>query len=224
MECRRCGHDAQSDHRFCASCGAQLDLPEPAAGEPPVASGAEPAVEPVPTVPVAAATAPPRVRYAGFWRRAGGALVDAILLFFPEAILRVMLGLPVLAYEDRWGEPNVLLAEGTAIVLSLLYCSLLECSAAQGSLGQQLFGTRVTDLHGRRIGFGRAVGRQIGKIVSVLLCCFGYGLQLWNVRRQTLHDMMAGCVVVVATGDSQDTSGSAGMVESHAGSTTGRIS
>lgn len=29
-------------------------------------------------------------------------LVDGLLLFFPEAILRVLLGLPVLSYEDQW--------------------------------------------------------------------------------------------------------------------------
>lgn len=215
MECQRCGQAAPEGARFCASCGALLDLP--AATEPPAPvafaapEGAAAEVPPAfaeqafapaalePALPPATPPAP-AMDYAGFWRRLTGMLVDALLLFFPEAILRVLLGLPVLSYEDEWSDSRVLLAEGTTFVMAVLYCSLLECSAAQGSLGQQLLGIRVTDVRGRRIGFGRAVGRQFGKILSLLLCCFGYLFQLWNHRRQTLHDMMSGCVVVRARG------------------------
>ncbi len=211
MDCQRCGQAAAEGARFCASCGALLDLPAaPAPAEPagfpapesaPAEAApafAEQAFAPAGFMPAPAAA--PRLEYAGFWRRLTGMLVDALLLFFPEAILRVLLGLPVLSYEDQWGDSRVLLAEGSTFLMAVLYCSLLECSGAQGSLGQQLLGIRVTDVKGRRIGFARAVGRQFGKILSVLLCCFGYAFQLWNHRRQTLHDMMSGCVVVRARG------------------------
>ncbi|MCC6651167.1 MAG: RDD family protein [Candidatus Eisenbacteria bacterium] len=211
MDCQRCGQAAAEGARFCASCGALLDLPpasapaEPAGYPAPESApaeaapaAAEQAFAPAGFMPAPAAA--PRPEYAGFWRRLTGMLVDGLLLFFPEAILRVLLGLPVLSYEDQWGDSRVLLAEGTTFLMAVLYCSLLECSGAQGSLGQQLLGIRVTDVQGRRIGFGRAVGRQFGKILSILLCCCGYAFQLWNHKRQTLHDMMSGCVVVRARG------------------------
>lgn len=123
-------------------------------------------------------------------------VLDGLVLFFPQAILRVALGLPVLSYDDEWGDKTVLTTEILGLAMGFLYCAVLESSGAQGSLGQQALGLAVTDMHGRRIGFGRALARQFAKIVSSLLCGMGYLFQLWNGKRQTLHDAMTGCLVV----------------------------
>ena len=58
-------------------------------------------------------------------------------------------------------------------------------------------GIKVTDLNGRRIGFGKATGRYFGMILlsSVTL---GIGLIMiaFTEKKQGLHDKMAGCLVV----------------------------
>ena len=57
-------------------------------------------------------------------------------------------------------------------------------------------GIVVTDMQGRRISFLRATGRYFGKIVSGMLIMIGYLMQPFTEKRQTLHDIMAGCLVL----------------------------
>ena len=55
---------------------------------------------------------------------------------------------------------------------------------------------RVTDLDGQRISFGRASGRFFGKIISSLTMTIGYIMAGFTERRQALHDMIAGTLVL----------------------------
>ncbi|MEN9663915.1 MAG: hypothetical protein RLZZ326_278, partial [Planctomycetota bacterium] len=55
---------------------------------------------------------------------------------------------------------------------------------------------KVTDQNGRRLTVGRAFGRYFAHILTA--CSLGIGLlmPLFTEKRQTLHDMIAGCIVV----------------------------
>ena len=68
--------------------------------------------------------------------------------------------------------------------------------------GKRAMGIKVTDDYGRRIGFGRASGRFFGKIVSGLIFYIGFMLAGWTSRKQALHDMMAGSLVVFSAVES----------------------
>jgi uncharacterized RDD family membrane protein YckC len=54
----------------------------------------------------------------------------------------------------------------------------------------------VTDLEGRRIGFGRATGRYFAKILSSLTLFIGYLMAGFTEKKQALHDMIAGTLVL----------------------------
>ena len=81
------------------------------------------------------------------------------------------------------------------IGINWLYFAGLESSAGQGTFGKRAMDIRVTDEQGRRITFGRATGRFFGKIISgfMMIGCLMAG---FTERKQALHDMMAGCLVV----------------------------
>jgi uncharacterized RDD family membrane protein YckC len=73
----------------------------------------------------------------------------------------------------------------------------MEASARQGTLGKIALGLFVTDLEGRRITFARATGRFFAKIVTGLIPFFiGYIMAGFTEKRQALHDMIAGCLVL----------------------------
>jgi uncharacterized RDD family membrane protein YckC len=55
----------------------------------------------------------------------------------------------------------------------------------------------VTDENGAKISFGRATGRHFGKYLSALILFIGYLIQPFTAKRQALHDMLAGTLVVV---------------------------
>ncbi len=190
MYCSRCGTWVPAGAPVCPSCGTEQAGAPPS---PPVRAVAAAAAD---VSPPAAAVA---VRYGGFWRRFAAGCVDALVLFFPNAILRELSGLPSPLSlrplpDDMLGRSLMMTAIMTLV--TWWYCARLESSHWQGTLGQQLLGMRVTDLAGRRISFLRATARYFGQWLSLLLCGVGYLFNLWTSRRQTLHDIVAGCVIV----------------------------
>jgi uncharacterized RDD family membrane protein YckC len=158
-----------------------------------------------------AATITSGVTYAGFWRRFGAMIVDSVVLCIGGGVLLAALdaaGIPMFLNSDYTAETQDLSASvgfsadlsPPAVVLSVvgqwLYFAIFESSGLQGTPGKLALGLRVTDLEGKRIGFWRATGRNLGKIVSSVILFIGYLMAGWTKRKQALHDMMAGCLVV----------------------------
>ena len=133
--------------------------------------------------------------YAGFWKRFAALILDTIILIIPTFIIGLIFGIALSA--TNVGEEGI---EGLANVFGLflgwLYNSIMDSSSKQGTLGKMALGIKVTDLNGNRIGFGKATGRYFGKILSVITLCIGYMMAGFTEKKQGLHDMMAGCLVV----------------------------
>jgi len=66
----------------------------------------------------------------------------------------------------------------------------------QATLGKRIVGLKVTDLAGNRIGFGRATGRHFAKMLSSMIMNIGYIMVAFTDRKQGLHDMLAGTLVM----------------------------
>ncbi len=180
--CVACGEELQPGAAYCAHCG------EPTSATPSL----------------------PRSAYGGFWRRAVGLLVDSLVLGIP---IGVLVGIAV-THGYRFGFHYHPHAHGAQPVLtgpsarreallqlvgtvpSWLYQALLMSSGWQATVGQRLLGLRVAGLDGGRISFARASGRYFASVLSGALLLAGYFMMLFTQRRQTLHDRLAGTVVV----------------------------
>ncbi len=90
---------------------------------------------------------------------------------------------------------ELILSFGLHTITYLAYFSLMECTW-QATLGKMCLGLKVTDLDGNRLTFLRALGRNAGKILSSLILFVGFMLAAWTKKKQALHDMMAGTLVV----------------------------
>jgi uncharacterized RDD family membrane protein YckC/Tfp pilus assembly major pilin PilA len=123
--------------------------------------------------------------YAGFWKRAVAYVIDYI-------IVGVLVQIISLALPKGHGVGSTL----AVALLGCLYYPLQESSSAQATLGKRALGLKVTDLHGEQIGFGRALGRFFGHILSFLAFGVGFAMAVFTERRQALHDKMAGTLVV----------------------------
>ena len=211
MYCIQCGAPLPEGAAFCARCGA----PAPAAAGPapplPIppplpAATRPPSFDPVlgtPQRPMV--VVPPASPYAGFWRRLVAVIIDGLILMFVTFPINLMLHIPVFGWMNQ-EEPNwddlvtVIGASMTAIAIgaaiSWLYSAILESSKLQGTLGKMALNIKVTDLDGRRISFLRATGRHLGKFLSKTLLMIGYLIQPFTRRRQALHDLLAGTLVV----------------------------
>jgi len=119
--------------------------------------------------------------YGGFWIRVLAALIDGVVVgFVIVPVATVSLGFAPLV----------------TIVAYWLYFALMESSARQASLGKMALNLRVTDLEGRRISFERASIRHFAQYLSGLILCIGYIMVGFTPKKQGLHDMIAGTLVI----------------------------
>ena len=141
--------------------------------------------------------------YAGFWLRLVAVLIDAGALFAGLLAIALVVGIVVgIALVGSQGAEEV--AEGVGEVVGVLfvfvvpwlYFALFESSLWQGTLGKKALGLMVTDLDGKRISFLRATGRHFGKFISYIALFIGFIMAGFTPKKQALHDMIAGCLVV----------------------------
>jgi uncharacterized RDD family membrane protein YckC len=82
------------------------------------------------------------------------------------------------------------------IVVAWLYYAIQETSPKQATLGKQALGIVVTDLQGKRIDFVKATIRYFSKIISSIILLIGYIMAAFTEKKQALHDMIAGTLVL----------------------------
>ena len=146
--------------------------------------------------------------YAGFWRRWAALILDSLLMNVVGFVVGLVFGMVIASMGQAGGRggDQISPAQGglmvlmyvILIVVNLLYFVGMETSASQATLGKMALGIKVCDLQGRRITRGQAVGRYFGKIVSGLILGIGYIMAAFTEKKQALHDMMAGTLVVKA--------------------------
>ena len=97
---------------------------------------------------------------------------------------------------DDLDAPNGWLAPVLQLGLDALYATVLMSSRAGATLGMQVMGLRIVTVDGRPVSFGRALGRYLALVFTFLTFGIGYLIQVFTRRRQTLHDLIAGTMVV----------------------------
>jgi uncharacterized RDD family membrane protein YckC len=212
MTCSKCGAALTNTSGFCPSCGQPIvgfsvGQANPAVAATPIGPG------PVGAFPAYAGAQAPvaasSVGYAGFWLRLVAWFIDAILLGVVGNILMLIFGLGTGDWRHlvmSGGQPrpeDIALLMGMmfrimfiSIILHWLYYAFLESSTWQGTLGKKALGLYVTDLSGMRISFGRATGRFFARIISGLTLGIGYLMVAFTEKKQALHDMIAGTLVL----------------------------
>lgn len=138
------------------------------------------------------------MEYAGFWRRVAAALIDGILVGVVSWI--------VTAIFSAISEGAEVTAQILVLIAAYGYYAGMESSSYQATVGKIALGIQVTDLNGNRISFGRALGRNLAEILSALILLIGYIMVAFTPKKQGLHDMIAGTLVVKkGTATSMDT-------------------
>jgi uncharacterized RDD family membrane protein YckC len=163
------------------------------------------------------------LEHAGFWKRVLASLIDGLILSIIIFLIGLAFGYNPFSelqesFRKAMENPGAPPAQPPgppatvsfiSIVGGWLYKSLLESSKTQGTLGKMAVGISVTDLEGRRVDFGKATLRYalpwLGNLIALVpALALASGLLLtadslvvaFTPKKQTLHDMIAGCLVV----------------------------
>ncbi|MCH8473703.1 MAG: RDD family protein [Opitutales bacterium] len=140
-------------------------------------------------------TNPSFAGYAGFWKRVVAAIIDGFVLAPIGLIAGAFLGFAA-AGSGASHEGVELLSNMVGVLIGWLYHGLLESSHRQATLGKMAMGIVVTDLKGQQISFARASGRFFGMYLSAFIFLIGFIMVAFTAKKQGLHDMLAGCLVV----------------------------
>jgi uncharacterized RDD family membrane protein YckC len=206
--CSKCGAVLAADAAFCVSCGNPTVSGAFAGG----AGVAVPA-----NVGVAGFSTTRSVTYAGFWLRFVAHLIDGLIvgagvfvlvipLVFLTGLAATLESLPH-RMEGMEGQPSpavigaifslVFMFVAVSVLLQWLYYAYLESGEKQATWGKQALGLYVTDGAANRVSFGRASGRFFAKMISGMIPLgIGYIMAGFTERKQALHDMIAGCLVL----------------------------
>jgi uncharacterized RDD family membrane protein YckC len=154
------------------------------------------------------------MNYAGFWRRFAAYLIDSVIIGIVMGIVMMIFGIGLFGSLATVDPMDMEMDEDAAnamaagviggmmtfiLLLSAaqwLYFALMESSSKQATLGKMALSIIVTDLNGNRLSFGRATGRYFGKIISGAILMIGYIMAGFTEKKQALHDIIAGCLVV----------------------------
>lgn len=135
--------------------------------------------------------------YATFRRRLLAMILDQLILLIPVLIIALTIGVMIGIFIPTYNEAMLeLIGNFISVIITWLYYAIMESSAKKATFGKLLLRLQVTDLNGDRISFMRATGRYFGKIISGMILLIGYFMVLFTDRKQGLHDMMAGCLVL----------------------------
>jgi uncharacterized RDD family membrane protein YckC len=136
---------------------------------------------------------------ANFWWRLLAYGIDYMILivsFFVAAFGVGIFGALMHWRVDFNSETSATLFQIFAIILFILYNATFEATEIQGSIGKKICRLMVVDVAGERIRFSKALGRNVSKLISWLLCGFGFLQIFWSDYRQGWHDQIAGAYVI----------------------------
>ena len=123
------------------------------------------------------------MNYTGFWRRFVALAIDSLILAIPALVFTGL-------------SRNFATSMIAGAVLGFFYYPIFESSIMSATPGKALMGMTVVGVAGERISYKTGLIRFFSRYLSLVLFYMGYLMQPFTEKKQTLHDMIAGTVVV----------------------------
>lgn len=121
-------------------------------------------------------------------------IIDYFIIFAIYCVIAIV----VVVFIDEKQMRIIVSVAGLAIIplSKIIYSTIMESSARQGSWGKILMGLKVSDEKGAPIAFGRSLIRNLSKIISTGTIGLGYMMGFFDKKHQCLHDKIAGTLVI----------------------------
>ncbi|MEH2143223.1 protein kinase domain-containing protein [Nostoc sp.] len=130
------------------------------------------------------------IKYAGFSTRFVADIIDKTILIISSFSLDFITN-GAAKNDELWGRVLVYY-----IILGFIYSTVMESSPKQGTVGKILLGIAVTDNNGNRLSFEQSAKRYFCKLLSYLTIFIGFFMAGFTSKKQTIHDMASGSLVI----------------------------
>lgn len=137
------------------------------------------------------------VKYAGFWVRWVAVFLDGIIVNVAYGIVVAPIFV-VVGFSTASTEDNPMLSLASFIMYPIAWAYyIFMTNKYQATIGKMALGLVVLKEDGQRAELGKIVLREtVGKILSAITLGIGYIMAGFTKKKQALHDMVAGTVVV----------------------------
>jgi uncharacterized RDD family membrane protein YckC len=184
--CSQCGAPVErSGAGFCGQCGAALRSQ--------VATGLIDDVD--------------EPAYAGFWIRFLALILDGIVLSLVVQPLTLLAGPgfefettentagEIQSFSSNFDGSDFAIAALIGMAIYVAYFTIAIGRWGQ-TIGALAVSIKVVHPDGSLLSYGASLLRYVGSWVSGIILWIGYLMMIWDGRKQTLHDKMAGSVVI----------------------------
>ncbi|MCH2020954.1 MAG: RDD family protein [Saprospiraceae bacterium] len=131
--------------------------------------------------------------YVGFWTRLLANFLDLLSFSFLFLFIGLIIAMLGLIIPENLTE---LIIRVFIVALYILYFPVLESSNEQATFGKRALNIIVVDEQGQRISFSRALCRFLLKFFSWSMFFLGFIMIAFTNKKQGLHDLLSGCMVV----------------------------
>ena len=134
------------------------------------------------------------LEYVGFWLRLWATIIDTVLI--------LVIIVPVVTWiygKDYWIAPKIIQGPADFLISWVLpaVAVVIFWIYRQATPGKMAIGARIVDAKtGGKPTNRQLIGRYFAYIVSTIPLLFGFIWVAFDSRKQAIHDMLAGTVVV----------------------------
>ncbi len=131
------------------------------------------------------------MKYAGFWSRFGAMLIDGFILSIVSVVIVIPMMFVIIA------NPAMSMLSNFLIFVLVIFYHTYFTSKKLGTPGKIICGLEVRrSTTNRRISYLRSFCRVLAYIPSAIILYIGFLISLFTKKRQALHDLIVGTVVL----------------------------
>jgi len=135
------------------------------------------------------------LQYAGFWIRFCAQFIDGLIMQAVNFLIIFVVAAAIAATVGHKSPAAAFIPSLFGFIFAVSYVVFFNgrFGATPGKMALKL---KIVRPNGEPIGYGRALGRYFGQMLSSLILCIGFMMAGWDEQKRALHDRLCDTRVI----------------------------